>query len=57
MTEDEMFGWHHCLTGHQFEQALRDSEGQGSLVSCGPGGHKQSDMTEWLNNNGLRDQI
>ena len=21
-TEDEMFGWHHQLNGHEFEQAL-----------------------------------
>ena len=34
MTEDEMVGWHHWLNGHEFEQALGDGEGQGSLV-CG----------------------
>ena len=28
MTEDEMFGWHHRLSGHEFEQTLADSEGQ-----------------------------
>ena len=33
-TEDEMVGWHHRLNGHEFEQTLRDSEGQGSLVCC-----------------------
>ena len=33
-TEDEMVGWHHWLNGHEFEQALGDSEGQGSLVCC-----------------------
>ena len=27
------------------------SEGQGSLVHCHPYGHKDSDTTEWLNNN------
>ena len=32
MTEDEMVGWHHCLDGHEFEQALGDNDGQGSLV-------------------------
>ena len=32
MTEDEMIGWHHLLDGHEFEQTLADSEGQGSLV-------------------------
>ena len=29
MAEDEMIGWHHRLDGHEFEQALRDDEGQG----------------------------
>ena len=32
MTEDEMVGWHHQLNGPEFEQALGDSEGPGSLV-------------------------
>ena len=31
MTEDEMVGWCHWLNGHEFEQALGDGEGQGSL--------------------------
>ena len=43
MTEDEMVGWHHRLNGHEFEQALGDGEGQGSLASCSPWGHKESD--------------
>ena len=30
----EMVGWHHRLNGHEFEQTLGDSEGQGSLA-CG----------------------
>ena len=34
-----MVGWHHRLSGHEFEQALGDSEGQGSLV------YKGLDMT------------
>ena len=29
VTEDEMVGWHHQLNGHESEQALGDSEGQG----------------------------
>ena len=29
MTENEMVGWHHQLNGHEFEQKLGDSEGQG----------------------------
>ena len=32
MTEDEMVGWHHRLNELEFEQALGDNEGQGSLV-------------------------
>ena len=32
MAEDEMIGWHHPLSGHEFEQTLRDGEGQGRLV-------------------------
>ena len=50
-TENEMGGWHHWLNGHEFEQALGDGEGQGSLVCCSPWGHKESDMTERLCNN------
>ena len=34
---------------HDFEQAPRVGDGQGSLVCCSPWGHKESDMTEWLN--------
>ena len=46
-----MVGWHHQLNGHEFEQTLGDSEGQGSLVCCSPLGHRESDATEGLNNN------
>ena len=51
MTEDEMVGWHHQLNGHESEQAPGDGEGQGSLACCNPWRHKESDMTEKLNNN------
>ena len=37
MTEDEMVVWHHRLNGHEFEQALGDDEGQGSLACCSHG--------------------
>ena len=40
MTEDEMVGGNHWLNGHEFEQALGDGEGQGSLACCSPWGHK-----------------
>ena len=45
MTEDEMVEWHHRLNGHEFEQNLKDSDGQRGLVCWCPGGHKRSDMT------------
>ena len=49
--EDEMFGWHHRLNRHEFEQTLGDSKGQGSMECCSPWGRKELDTTEWLNNN------
>ena len=51
MTEDEMVGWHHQLNEHEFEQALGDDEGQGSLAGCSLQGRKELDTTERLNNN------
>jgi len=45
-----MVGWHHQLNGHEFEQTLGDSEGQGSLTCCSPWGRKEADMTEPLKN-------
>ena len=51
MTEDEMVGWHHQLDGHEFEQALGDDEGQGSLACCSPWDRRESGTAEQLNNN------
>ena len=51
MTEDEMIGWHHRLSGREVEQTLRDSERQGSMVCCSPWDHKESDTTKHLNSN------
>ena len=53
MTEDEMVGWHHWLNGHEFQQALGDGEGQGSLAHCNPWGRKELNTTDWLHNNAL----
>ena len=53
MTQDETVGWHHQLDGHESEQALGDSEGQGSLACCSLWGRKELDTTEQLNNNNL----
>ena len=49
MTEDEMVGWHHWLNEHEFEQAPRVGDGQGSLAWCSLGGRKESNTTEQLN--------
>ena len=45
-TEDEMVELHHCLNGHEFEQALGIGDGQGGLACFSPWGRKESDMTE-----------
>ena len=50
VTEDEMVGWHHRLSGREFEHTPGDGEGQGSLVSCSSWGGKEPDTTQWLNN-------
>ena len=36
----EMVGWLLWLNGHEFEQTLGDSEGQGGLACCSPRGRK-----------------
>ena len=39
-TEDEMAGWYHQLNGHEFEQTLGDTKGQGSLACYSPWGRR-----------------
>ena len=46
MTGDDMVGWHHQLSGDEFEQTAGNSEGQGSTACCSPWGHKELDTTE-----------
>ena len=41
-----MFGWHHQHDEYEFEQALGDGEGQGSLVCCSPWGHSQTQLRD-----------
>ena len=50
VTENDIVEWHHWLNGHESEQTVGDSEGQGSLVGCSPWGCKELDMNEQLNN-------
>ena len=45
VTEYQLVGQHHQLSGLESEQTLGDSEGQGSLACCRPWGRKESDMT------------
>ena len=44
-----MAGWHCCLNGHEFEQALGAGDGQGSLACCRQWGCKVLDASEQLN--------
>ena len=48
-TEDEMAGWHQRLDGYEFVWTLGGGDGQGGLVCWDSWGHRESDMTEWLN--------
>ena len=49
----KLCGWHPKVA-HECEQALGDGEGQGSLAFCSPWGCKESDMTEWLNDDSIK---
>ena len=44
-----MAGWHHRLSGHEFEQVLGAGDGQRTLVCCSPWGRKESNTIERLN--------
>ena len=57
MTEDEMVGWHHRHNRHEFERALGDDEGQGSLVCYSPRGGKESDATERPNSSNMNTPV
>ena len=48
-TEDEMAGWHHQLDGHEFVYTPGVGDWQRGLACCDSWGHKDSEMTEWLN--------
>ena len=55
MAEDKTVGWQ--LSGHEFEQAPGDSEGQGSLVLCSAWVFKELDTTELLSNIDMLHQL
>ena len=52
-----MVGEYHQVSGHEFEQTLVDSEGQGSLACCSPWGRKKLDRTWRLNNSKVRRDV
>ena len=51
ITEDEMVGWHHRLSGYDFEQALGDSERQRSLHAAVQGSQRFRPNWMMSNNN------
>ena len=46
MTEEEMVGWHHQLSGLGFLWTPGVGDGQGGLACCGSWGRKELDTTE-----------
>ena len=52
-SEDKMAGQHHRCNEHEFGQTRGDAEGQGGLACYSLWGHKESDITGWLNNNNI----
>ena len=48
-----MVGWHHLLSGHEFEQTVGDSEGQ-EAWSAVVHGVAESDTTQLLNNKTIK---
>ena len=48
-TGDEMVGWHHWLSGHEFGWTPGVGDGQGGLACCSPWGRRELDTTEWPN--------
>ena len=56
-TEDEMAGWHHRLSGREFEWTLGVGDGQGGLACCDSWSRKESDTTERLNWTELNENV
>ena len=48
-----MVGWHHRLSGHDFEQTSGDSEGQGNLLCYSLWSCRELDMIKRLNKNNM----
>ena len=48
-TEDEMVGWHHGCSEHEFEWTPGVGDGQRNLACCNVYSHKESETTERSN--------
>ena len=46
-TEGEMVGWHHWLDGHEFEQVLREGEGQNPSVLHSMDSQRRTRLRDW----------
>ena len=46
-TEDEIVGWHHWLSGHEFGWAPEVGVGQGGLACCSSQSCKQTRLSDW----------
>ena len=55
--EDEMARCHHWLYWHESEWTPGVGDGQGGLACCSSWGHKEPDMTEWLNWTELKNNL
>ena len=50
-------GWYHQLDGQKFEQALEVGDRQENLACCSSWGHEESDTTELLNWNWIKNNV
>ena len=55
--QNEMVGWHHRLNGHGFGWTPGIGDGQGGLACCNSWSRKESDTTERLNWNELKELL
>ena len=46
--EDEMVRWHHRLNGHELEQTMGESKGQGNPVCWSMGLLSQTRLNDWI---------
>ena len=53
MAEDEMVGWNHQLSAHEFEQTPEDVKDREAWHASVHGGLKELDTTERLKNNNI----